>query len=127
MRMLVSKFFSIFKLFLKLFHFLGQISHLAGIPTSYFLGLLSGIKVLSRFALLPTFLIELATPDGVMRGKGPTISLSSFVILGSSDPFLGGWSLRTASIVMLPRHTYQFWGLCQFLFVFLNKDLFNVL
>jgi hypothetical protein len=73
--------------------------------------------------------IKSATLDDVIVVKGPTISLAPFAILGSV-PFLGGWSIRTASIPVLPRHVASSFGDCtrlgligsDFLIVFINKE-----
>ena len=132
--MLLSELFSLFKLFLKLFHFLGQIGHLARIFPTLFPGLLSGIEGLSRLIYLLTLPIQPVTLNGVMPGKGSTISLASFAILDSA-PFLGGWSLETTSIHVLSRHVPTSFGGCAglsligstFLVIFLSRDRFNVL
>ena len=79
---------SLFKLLLKLVHFLSQISHLAGISAALLPGLLCGIKELTMPVLLLAVFNKLGTIDGVKCGEGPTFSLSPFAILGS-QPFLG--------------------------------------
>ena len=123
-----------FQLLLKLFYFLGQINHLAGISTAPFPGLLCGIEGFGRLVLLLTIFIKSVTLDGVVCGKRPPISLVPLAILGRV-PFLGGWSVRTASISALPRHIPpSFGGFASlgligssFLIVFISKDLVNVL
>ena len=122
------------KLVLKFLHFLSQISYLAGISAALLPGLLHGIEGLSRLVFLLAIFIEPVTLNGVVRGEGPTSRLAPFSVLGSAR-LLGGLSVRTAFIPVLPRHVSTRLGGrtslgltgSGFFVVFLSKDLLDVL
>jgi hypothetical protein len=72
-------------------HFFGQISHLSGVTTALFPGLLHGIEGLMRLACLFAVLIKPTTIASVVGLIGLIHHLAPLAVLGNAC-LLGGWS-----------------------------------